>query len=415
MKTFFTTELLNEFRNHSKINTALNGGELMNFYEFMNWFSLGIIRNDKDKRRESINVDQHNILIAYFKTIAISACENQIGGDYAERAMINLLESDDFDMIVILAPHSDKLKRDEYSVKPDASFRRKLNHILGFMIVEKGECKKMPMAYSINLICTRTKHLEYKRYSYGKEKDRERTRGGILLGFYLYCSKKRGQTHGILELADGYMNTAGFFSYSKQGFVKDLTLFGTNCFNDQANLPMSVRLDKYSFEELINHASGDKSVELKTSDIEDDTGLIHLVPKTELQKIIQREYANFCQMTYQLPYVLNGRFTYDKTFVLDRPLIKIRNDFISNFKKKHNNADPKSEDFLEFFKENMNDLRLKFIGILKTLESPPSPSAASRKLRKARKTAKAHIEAVSAIKMASKTRSKSRSKSASSK
>jgi hypothetical protein len=419
MKDFFAGGLLEEFRNNPKIRTALNGGELMNYAELMEWFSL---RSDKSEKRKSSQNGQHVTLMKHFKSIAHSACEKQIGDDYAEKAMNRVLDYDEFDMIVIVAPHWDKLKRDEFSVGPEASFKRKLNHILGFMIVEKGECKKMPTAYSINLICTRTKILEYKRYSNDRGKERERTRGGILLGFYLYCSKKHGQTHGILELADGYMNTSGFFSYSKQGFIKDLTMFGINCFNDQANLPMSVRLDKYTFDEIMNHASGDKSVEIKTADIDDDTGLIKLVPRTETQKNLQKEYANYCQMTYQLPYVLSGYFKYDKGFVLDRPLIKINTSFVSKFKKENDNNYPESDDYLTFFQDKMSELRNKFNEVTPMPTPAPTPAPTpstvtklpkSRNSRKSRKTAKAHIEAVQTLRSRSKTRSNSRAKTGS--
>jgi hypothetical protein len=261
------------------------------------------------------------------------------------------LESPKFDILVILAPHWEKLKRDEFKTKPTVAIEKKGNHILGFVIVEKGECRRIHTAYSINLICTRTA-LKYQRYSYDRSSDRERTKGGILLGAYLYCAKVYGQSHGILELADGYTNISGFFAYSKQGFVKDLTLFGRDCFRDYSNLPMSVRLDKYRFHQIINHASGDKTLQLRTEDIHDDTGFIKLVPNSKIQTVIQKEISLYCNLLYKIEFIFDYRHHLDPN--LDKKEIEILLKF-ENWFYETNEEEPLLEDYIRFLKAEMDE------------------------------------------------------------
>lgn len=307
MEKLFKKELIDEFQRQPLIQKALGGCCLMNTYDFLEWFGQTIIRKDNTLRREMAE-SIYKMVIEHFKSIANSACEKGINADYSVHSMKMVLESSDFDILVILAPHWEKLKRDETKVKPKVSLEKKRNHVLGFVIVQKGECKKLATTYSINLICTRSNDkLAYQRYSTdAKQKlDRQRIKGCILLGAYLFCAKKYGQTHGILELAGAYNNVEGFFSYSKQGFVKDLTLFGHDCFKDYNNLPMSADLESLSYEKIIEHASADKSLELKAEDIKDDTGFIKFVPKTERQKKLQRGMIPYCNLLYKSMYLIH--------------------------------------------------------------------------------------------------------------
>lgn len=309
MEKFFKKEWIDEFQGHPLIQEALGGCGLMNTYDFLAWFGQTIIRKERPGRAE-LAESIYEMVIEHFTSIANSTCEKGVGHDYSKRSMRKVLESSEFDVLVILAPHWEKLKRDEFKVKPKRSLEKKRDHVLGFVIVERGECKRMATTYSINLICTRsTGKLAYQRYSRDaiEKRGRERIKGGVLLGAYLFCAKKYGQTHGILELAGAYTNIEGFFSYSKQGFVKDLMLFGNDCFKDYTNLPMSARLDAFTYEEIIGHASGDKRFELKTEDIKDDTGLIRFVPKTEEQRRIQKKMLPYCNLLYKSIYLYDHR------------------------------------------------------------------------------------------------------------
>jgi hypothetical protein len=361
MEKLFRKEWIDEFQNHPLIKKALGGCGLMNTYDFLEWFGQSVIRREKPERHSIVD-EIYEMVITHFTDIANSTCEKHVGREYTRKAMRKILNSPSFDVLVILAPHWEKLKRDEFKVKPKRSLEKKRDHVLGLIVVEKGECKRMATTYSINLICTRSAgKLAYKQYSRDaiEKRGRERIKGGVLLGAYLFCAKKYGQTHGILELAGAYNNVEGFFSYSKQGFVKDLMLFGHNCFNDYANLPMSARLDGLTYEQIIGHGSGDKSLELKTEEINDDTGLIRFVPKTEEQRKIQKAMTHYCNLLYKSIYLDDHRMHLERGF--DDAEIKIEEDFVEKFVD-HNedNEMPELNDYHEHYREMLLQLEDDF-------------------------------------------------------
>lgn len=177
---------------------------------------------------------------------------------------------------------------------------RRLEGIVAFVIVELGECKKYPSAYSINLICTNTKKAITGT-------------GSILMGAFLYTilshpnnsnptdainfppgngflkvSSKRlsdgrvieNCTFGsqerlipieqiaVLELASAYINPGGLCMYEKFGFTYDQTMFsdvskGINCFADRDNLPMLIDFNsKPGYAELNNEDKKQKVVNI---------------------------------------------------------------------------------------------------------------------------------------------------------
>lgn len=148
--------------------------------------------------------------------------------------------------------------------------QHRLSGVVGFIIVELGECKKYPLAYSINLICTR-------------KKDPVPGIGSVLMAAYLYTIlahpinnsrrlskfpdgnatikivekvgdagesvyEKIFQTteqlisvdhRAVLELANAYTNPGGLCMYEKYGFQFDADMY-SKCFEDEYNLPMMI-------------------------------------------------------------------------------------------------------------------------------------------------------------------------------
>jgi len=363
-KEVFTEHNLDEYRKDVRILKALNGSVLMNHDEFMTWYAqpeIKISARTKNlmPRQPSIEKVKH-ISKDTLEDLANNVCEKKIGVDYGRESVLSLNKGA-FDILVVLAPNADKVKAEEAHKQTKTSVNKKLKHILGFIIVEKGECKKYPNTYSVRLICTRTK-LEYQRYgkSVGQQK-RERVRGGILLGAYMHCVKKLyatkrhppgipivDETLGILELAVGYRNIAGFFSYSNMGFVKDLSLLGRDCFTDPGNLPMSVKLSHYTHDQIINLATG----EVKLQNIEDDTGLIDLVPRSKRQEALQKLIAVYCNLIYQWPYVYDNNFRLNTNNHKDE--IKILHTFENEYYEELGH-DPYYNDYIDFltFQKNL--------------------------------------------------------------
>lgn len=100
-------------------------------------------------------------------------------------------------------------------------------HILGILVVEKGECKDLQNVYSIRLICS----------SLGK--------GKLLIALFIYILILNNHELGILELAGGYLNVSGLCLYTKYGFKENFDLYGVRCFDDYNNLPMNVNIKDY--------------------------------------------------------------------------------------------------------------------------------------------------------------------------
>ena len=274
MVLFDSANGLDDYRKDNKIMEMLNGCELMNYAEFMKWYTPTDIRYSERikseypgsaKRRKIENKEVKVHAMNVFKELATNVCESNIEEDYGHRTMRNLKKTSHFDLLVAVNKNEDRTINTP---------RQRLSSVVAFIIVEKGECSisdpdiDRSKVYSVNLICRR--------------EDKPNTvsvKGVVLLGAYMYCIKNCQNIHtddkiGILELAGAYTNLSGFFSYTKVGFDKDNSLFGKKCFKDADNLPMSVDINQYDNSDIIRLVSGDKK--RTASEIKDDTGIYAL-------------------------------------------------------------------------------------------------------------------------------------------
>jgi len=305
----FTTENLDEYRQNPDIQNALYGVSLLNHDEFMNWYSPPQIRLGERKGRLAETLPSrlpdieiiHRISKDTMRTLANSVCEQKIGRDYGETAIDNLTEHG-FDLLVAVAPDHEELNL-RITTGTKGLANRKINHILGFIIVEKGECNQYPEEFCVNLICARAEPL-YKKFT-GDPHERQRVKGSLLMGAYLYCSKKQGKQMGILELADGYNNVSGFISYTKMGFAVNKALYGYHCFALCENLPMTVSLPDTTYEQIIGRASGKSPLSKAVLKQLDPTGLSLLLPKNRIQTDRQKKVAILCNLLYKMPHIMN--------------------------------------------------------------------------------------------------------------
>lgn len=159
-----------------------------------------------------------------------TCCSNNIGLDYINNQNRSLASKNNvaFDLAII-------------SDKPINEITNLVDSIRGFIIVQKGECKKFIDVYCINLICS------------------QHSKGALLIGLYLYCINNNTQISvkkGLLELGNSFYNMGGLCLYSKFGFEYDSTLYSQGqdrCFDDHNNLPMIVDLiDKYKTPDNCN-------------------------------------------------------------------------------------------------------------------------------------------------------------------
>uniref|UniRef100_A0A6C0ATM8 Uncharacterized protein n=1 Tax=viral metagenome TaxID=1070528 RepID=A0A6C0ATM8_9ZZZZ len=124
----------------------------------------------------------------------------------------------------------------------DLNREKKLGKIRGFLIAQKGECKKYPLAYAVNLICTRESGI-----------------ASLLIGAYMYAIRSNTvlTQKGLLELAGTFYNMNAYCLYRKMGFVVDPDIFdpsiiGTKCLSDDDGmLPMSVDLSDLSLMQIL--------------------------------------------------------------------------------------------------------------------------------------------------------------------
>lgn len=194
---FFTQDLLDNFKGLLE-NSGLN----LYCYDFL----------EKEKK------------ISRLPSSMKKCCGTNIGTGYINSQSRNLKnEKNTFDLaLVTFQPHENftSTKLDE--------------NILGFIIVQKGECNKFNDTYCINLICSSIFD------------ERAKGMGSILIALYLYCIINNNNVidkRGLLELANSYINMGGLCLYSKYGFEYDPSLYGDDCFNDHNNLPMIVDIE----------------------------------------------------------------------------------------------------------------------------------------------------------------------------
>ena len=281
----FTDANVESYRSHSDVIVALKTNVLLNKREFMDWMEpprlkpLTKITSSRVEHRAKTEDDAFDKKNGVLQLMAFEICKG-IVKDYSLATMDQLInDMDEYDVVVAVA---DNYKTVDENGATKTVTRRKINMIAGFIITEKGECKKMPNAVSVNLICVRPNTIS----------------GGLLLGAYLYCIKNSNyDKKGILELARGYLNVAGFMSYSKMGFIRDARLFGPRCFPDYRNLPMSVDLRTMSNEEIVSRAAG--KTRCSMSAIEDESGIYNLGKPAPTELLIINNLLHKAEINYE--------------------------------------------------------------------------------------------------------------------
>jgi hypothetical protein len=254
---------ISSYREDPRIQSSLRGHVLLNKEEFMNWIRPEDVRN-ASRIENSVSLahrtETREQITEIFNYVLQAMSEHVCSGieeEYGKSAIDPILnEIDEFDILVAVVPDYDSMSN---LAQTKTATNRKIRKIVGFIVIELGECKKEPKTFSVNLICVKPNTIK----------------GSILLGAYLYCIKNsKNKKKGILELANGYLNVPGFIAYTKMGFDKDLSLYADNCFTDYDNLPMSVNLTHIDADTIINRAT---DIVRRVVDIdEDDSGIYNL-------------------------------------------------------------------------------------------------------------------------------------------
>jgi hypothetical protein len=291
-------------RPSNKIRTSLKGTQLLTANEYIDWTTQKVRQSDRltgepsvMMRRQYSSDLRQKLSKEILQNLSQYVCldENKdpaINKDYGQSAIERLFtNTHEFDILV--AVDSEYMN---ISSQPSKQFTiAQMDHVLGFIIVELGECQDRPDVWSINLICSRpnSRGLQIK--------------SGLLLGAYQYCIKSKNiLQEGILELAGGYTNTSGFFAYTKMGFFKDLNLSGTTCFEDYNNLPMRVDLTSITMNDVINQATD--TVRRIVTDCQDDSQIFTAgIPSGLYSKQDQKDLGLYNNLYYKVEVDFNNQ------------------------------------------------------------------------------------------------------------
>ena len=303
---FFSKEKLDVFRNDTKIKKFLDekmdGGVLLNKEEMRDYIALTRL-NQKKRNIYYLYSDLQKVVFRMVKEV----CRGKIGTEYGKHAANNALINEPelrtfFRSKFVKVKFSDKetenarydhknydillLMTKDYANLKYYTIDEKLSNVLGFIIVQKGECELHPEALAISLICTRTSvptEDEPILYKWVKS--------SILLGAYLCMIKlSKYEQLGLLELADGYNNLPGLCAYIKFGFREDSSLVKDGCFPDVDNVGMSVRLADIEFESIINVIITGISNNGKPYEVESPYELCTtLTPSSDTQENLQKQ------------------------------------------------------------------------------------------------------------------------------
>ena len=376
---FFSKEKLDVFRNDTKIKKFLDekmdGGVLLNKEEMRDYIALTRL-NQKKRNIYYLYSDLQKVVFRMVKEV----CRGQIGTEYGKHTANDALIHEPelrtfFRNKFVKVKFSDKetenarydhknydillLMTKDYANLKDYTIDEKLSKVLGFIIVQKGECELHPEALAIKLICTRTSvpNLPGPPILYNWVKS------SILLGAYLCMIKlSKYEQLGLLELADGYNNLPGLCAYIKFGFREDSSLVKDGCFPNVENVAMSVRLDSHddspdiTFESIINVIITGISNNGKPYEVESPYELCTTltpssVTQKDLQEKLQKKIAENYQEIHQSKHQPNPDF-------FDQNLYKIElHEILKQNREKFNTTKTISVGKAKSLKQNKNITR----------------------------------------------------------
>lgn len=117
------------------------------------------------------------------------------------------------------------------------------NKVCSILIAQLGECSEHDLnhLWTVRLICN------------AKGDSTTQNNAAILIGAYCWCLRKIKQQYGLLELAGGYGNMAGYCLYAKFGFREVGHSFRCSAFT-KGNVPMMNQIfnDFHSFDDISN-------------------------------------------------------------------------------------------------------------------------------------------------------------------
>jgi len=223
--TLFNKRDLEEYTKHEAIKSHLQSYkdpyEIITLKEFLVFLKTNEV-SDKD-------------IFLILLSLTDKKCGNMVSPYYGALSFFNsIINSSEYECI--LAIQTKFRDFNYYNVETS----KIIDCINGFVVAQKGECKKYPDMYTVRIICA--------------SKD---FRSPVLLGAYILMAKWIYQDYGLLEVAGGHENLKALCAYDKFGFVETPDMH-TDCFDDTEvdNLPLRLDLSTIELENIIDVING---------------------------------------------------------------------------------------------------------------------------------------------------------------
>jgi len=241
MSKLFTNELIAKFQNEVLAMASATGAP--------NPFGGLQLMNAESARRAFSFISKSPA--GYIVDQCMLSCRSCIGAEYLKDALDNAFRTKErrFD-VALLVKHDPTKQVVRGKKKALENF-----DVVGFVVVEIGECHKLPNTASINLICAR-------------EFENHKNAGRTMMALFCYfiLSSPSLDQRGILEVAGGFENPGAFCMYQKFGFKPDYSLYSATddweCFNWATLIPMMVDFNGPDFAGLSQEEKKRKILEV---------------------------------------------------------------------------------------------------------------------------------------------------------
>lgn len=179
---------------------------------------------DLTKLETDTKVSQEAYMKGIIDRLAEALCRD-IQVDYGKNAVASAMgPTSEYDILVAIK--ASDIANIEKIADIDIRTNAIIDYVCGIIIVQKGECLTLPTAWCVNLICVKPGTIS----------------GKVLMGALLYCINmlyKPGEYPGcLLELANGFFNLSGYYSYTSSGYTVDESLFSAECFHNPGCVTM---------------------------------------------------------------------------------------------------------------------------------------------------------------------------------
>lgn len=169
----------------------------------------------------------------------LETCRSGVNYEYIGVAMLKSLHTafssknhSQHEILLMTKKSGDKPQYGEISVN-----NIQTEDIVGFIIIQVGECRLYPSIPALKIICTNDGPHSSKASNF-------------LMYIYLRAMIENKHEYGLLEVAGSYRNPGALCLYNKFGFREDALLDDSTCFGEEGTLSMRADLNDKAYKNL---------------------------------------------------------------------------------------------------------------------------------------------------------------------